>query len=193
MNVNEDKMTQKQLSTDTPWDQYTDETDKAYHRFSVYLELGAERSLDKTRQELGKSSGYIRQLETWCSKYDWVERAAAFDRHVIRTSLKNKEDIMDEMTGMVLDKAKNLLSEMIDMGMMDGLQIVGGKEGDSEFAQTMNVYTQKLKAIESALDRIGFVRQKEKPEVQEGATTMNNYIQTIYAKMELRDKELGRD
>ena len=157
-----------------PWDQLPDETNTAYHRFSVYVELGAERSLEKTRLKLGKSSGYLRQLQTWSTKYDWVARASKYDSHIIKKALKKREEIMDKLSVKVLSRAEELVDELLDLALHSG--VVSMKEGE------LQLYSQKLKAIESALDRIGFVRQKEAPELDKPAS-VNDYLKNIYNRI----------
>lgn len=44
--------------------------------------MGADRSLSKVREKLGKKSGYDRQLQEWSSQQRWVERARAYDDHM---------------------------------------------------------------------------------------------------------------
>ena len=174
-------MNSRQLNTNQSWDQLPDETDTAYKRFSVYLELGPDRTLEKTRSKLGKSSGYLRQLETWSSRYSWVMRANKLDRYLLQKSLKNKEEIMDRMTAKVLSRAEDLLDELLDIALHKGVVDLSiNAEGD-QTGQKAQIYSQKLKAIESALDRIGFVRQKEAPEKE--PQSMNNYIQMVYNRI----------
>lgn len=61
------------------WQRQPDETTKAYKAFTLYRDMGAERSLSKVREKLGRKSGYERQLQEWSSQHKWVERAAAYD------------------------------------------------------------------------------------------------------------------
>jgi phage-related tail protein len=45
------------------------------------LQLGGARSLEKTRQTLGKSSaGYVRVLEGWSTRYGWAALAEQYDQ-----------------------------------------------------------------------------------------------------------------
>lgn len=59
-----------------PWDRQPGETSKAYEAFSTYMNLGAQRSTNKTAQTLGKSKTLMDQ---WSAKWNWPERAAAWD------------------------------------------------------------------------------------------------------------------
>jgi hypothetical protein len=60
------------------WDRLKGETGKAFTAFQRYLAHGAKRSTDTVAHELSKSSEMICR---WCRKYDWVNRAAAYDGH----------------------------------------------------------------------------------------------------------------
>lgn len=64
------------------WQRQPNETAIAYKAFGVYRDMGAERSLSKVREKLGRKSGYERQLQEWSSQHGWVERAAAYDRQL---------------------------------------------------------------------------------------------------------------
>ena len=59
-----------------PWERQDGETAKAYEAFSEYRDMGAERSLAKVGQKLGKSKA---QMEKWSKKYSWVARAEQWD------------------------------------------------------------------------------------------------------------------
>ena len=74
------------------WERRDDETDKAFAAFRIYRDLDArERSIEKTREILGRDPGYTRWLETWSSKYDWVKRVHAYDKHLDNQARKEIE------------------------------------------------------------------------------------------------------
>ena len=62
--------------TTMPWERQDGETARAYEAFSEYRDMGADRSLAKVGQKLGKSKA---QMEKWSKKYSWVARAEAWD------------------------------------------------------------------------------------------------------------------
>lgn len=64
-----------------PWERQEGESVQAFEAFTVYLEMGAERSLRAVGQKLGKSSTLI---ERWSATKRWVERAAAYDADLQR-------------------------------------------------------------------------------------------------------------
>lgn len=60
-----------------------EETPRAAAAFAEYCGLGVDRSLAKLAQKVGKSKGYVGQLERWSSHYHWQERVKEYDRAVI--------------------------------------------------------------------------------------------------------------
>ncbi len=63
------------------WERMPGESTKAYSVFCQYRDLGPERSLEKLRQKLAKSRSRA-TLTRWSSKYNWVERARAYDDYI---------------------------------------------------------------------------------------------------------------
>jgi hypothetical protein len=64
----------------TPLDRLPNESAKAHKALLIYADLGSDRSLEKTRQALGKdSAGYVRTLETWSAQHRWQERVMEYD------------------------------------------------------------------------------------------------------------------
>jgi len=102
-----------------PWDRRPDETDKAYHAFATYLDLGPDRSLEKTRLKLAKESpGYVRTLKKWSAEREWVTRAGAYDIAQRAQIEETKADLRrklleDELTDgrLLLTKWRALINE----------------------------------------------------------------------------------
>src|SRR5262249_34978746 len=61
------------------FEQQPKESAKAFEAFSLYLNLGAERSLAAVGKKLGKSEGLI---ERWSAKFDWPGRVKAHGEYV---------------------------------------------------------------------------------------------------------------
>lgn len=60
----------------TIWERLESDTDKSYHAFCIYRDMGATRSLAKVAQELSKSETIINR---WSGQHDWVNRVSAYD------------------------------------------------------------------------------------------------------------------
>lgn len=58
------------------------ETSKAFAAFTVYRDIGLNRTVGAVVRKLGKSEGL---LYRWASVHNWKERAEAFDRDVQNT------------------------------------------------------------------------------------------------------------
>jgi hypothetical protein len=61
------------------FEQQPRESAKAFAAFSLYLSLGAERSLSRVSKQLQKS---VTMLGRWSSKFDWPARVSAHAAHL---------------------------------------------------------------------------------------------------------------
>jgi hypothetical protein len=55
------------------------ESSKAFSAFKIYRDLGPERSLVKACESYYGSTANLAQIKVWSSKFDWVDRARAYD------------------------------------------------------------------------------------------------------------------
>lgn len=78
-----------------PWDRQPRETDKAYEAFRAYLELGPARSTANVARALGKSKTLT---DRWCSRWQWVRRAAAWTDQESRTKTDAHMDEIERRT-----------------------------------------------------------------------------------------------
>lgn len=76
-----------------PWERQPKETDKAFAAFATYRDLGAERSVAKLCETLGKKPIYRRVCEGWSSKWGWRIRTAAWDAYCDR---REREVVLEE-------------------------------------------------------------------------------------------------
>ncbi|MCX4266510.1 MAG: hypothetical protein OSJ64_06880 [Firmicutes bacterium] len=58
------------------WERQEGESAPAFQAFAAYRDMGAERSLAKVAQKLGKSKAL---MERWSSQWHWQERVLAYD------------------------------------------------------------------------------------------------------------------
>ena len=72
------------------YEQQPNESAKACAAFSVYLNLGSERSLVAVGRKLGKSVGL---LERWSSRWRWMERVAAHATHLAAVEREASEAV----------------------------------------------------------------------------------------------------
>ena len=62
------------------FEQQPKESAKAFAAFTLYLNLGPERSLETVRGKTGKSS---RHIQRWSSRWKWAERVKAQSNHLV--------------------------------------------------------------------------------------------------------------
>jgi len=72
------------------FEQRENESVKAFTAFGVYLGLGAQRSIAAVGQKLGKSMAL---LEKWSVQHQWVERTAAYERHLSEIERQTEETL----------------------------------------------------------------------------------------------------
>lgn len=85
--------------TRQPYDRLETESVKAYEAFTIYRDLGTNRTLENVATKLSKSETLINR---WSFTYAWVDRAAAWDDHieaearkrVERDAIKRKADML---------------------------------------------------------------------------------------------------
>lgn len=61
------------------WERQKGESTKAFEAFSIYRDMGADRSLRQVAAQLGKSRALI---ERWSRQWEWVERARNYDNDI---------------------------------------------------------------------------------------------------------------
>lgn len=89
-----------------PWERQKGETPRAWEAFSVYRDMGADRSITKTAQHLHKNRTTIGE---WSRKYDWVKRATAWDAEQDRIARQSQIDEIKKMRKRHADLATAML------------------------------------------------------------------------------------
>lgn len=89
-----------------PWERQEQESAQAFQAFTMYRDMGAERSLAKVAQKVGKSKAL---MERWSRRWQWVIRADAWDDEVDRQSRKELQKGITEMRKNHVGIAKAML------------------------------------------------------------------------------------
>lgn len=122
------------------WDRREDESKAAFDALNLYL-AEDKRSLAKAakrRAEMqGKSRVDVGQLERWSSRFEWVERASAYDKYihdqaqakVERDAVKRREELL-RREGEMADNLYDRFNEMLKWPLANK-QIVN-EEQDAE-------------------------------------------------------------
>ena len=103
-----------------PWERQEGESVKAFEAFTVYLEMGDERSIREVAQRLAKSRALIGR---WSVTYQWVERVAAFDADVQRKAhakaVKKRRNMVDRHISIALKMQEKALMALEQMDPAD--------------------------------------------------------------------------
>lgn len=70
---------------------------KGFEYFTEYCLMDKPRSMKVLCKQLGKRTGYIRQLEEYSRIWNWVERAEAYDEYVCAKKRATKERFYEEL------------------------------------------------------------------------------------------------
>lgn len=82
--------TLEKKTTALVFEQQPRESNKAFAAFKTYLDLGPERSLAMTAENLGKSKTMV---ERWSRKFDWPARVQAHAAHLADIERKTAESL----------------------------------------------------------------------------------------------------
>lgn len=98
------------------WERKKGESSEAYAAFKLYYQMGDKRSCAKVAKNLGRSNTLI---SGWCSKWDWVERARAYDNELARqefaeacNAIKKMNEQQAQIGLLIQKKALEALKEM---------------------------------------------------------------------------------
>lgn len=90
------------------FEQQPKESAKAFAAFSIYLDLGPERSLETVRQKCGKSS---RLIQRWSSRWRWAERVEAHAGHLATVEREASEVLVRGLAAERVKRQQALLEE----------------------------------------------------------------------------------
>lgn len=94
-----------------PWERQERESAKAYEAFTVYLNMGRERTIRSVAQQLHKSSTLIGR---WSRTFGWVERVAAYDAELQRAAHEEALKKSRQMTQRHIKAALKLQEKALD-------------------------------------------------------------------------------
>lgn len=141
----------EQGGEDKAWLIRRGESARAFEAFEVYCELGARRSLELVRQEIGRRSAIKtskRHLETWSARWDWVERARAWDEHEagLRAAARERKVVEAE------ERIKDLSPEAVEL-------LFGIASDEAAIANA------RVAAIKDLLDRAQVGKRKQESKI----------------------------
>lgn len=181
------------------WERQEGETTKAFYAFTIYRDLGHNRSLSKVHENYieatSKTRSCLRTIAGWSSKFNWVKRVQAYDDYMDGLAREEKEKAVKEMQkrhltlGMALqakgaERLQNLDGK--DMKTRDAIsaiaqgtrleRLIRGEPTErvrGEMVTTIRevgpMPWEKIPEAEEAMERIKKKLRKEKTDEQPGA------------------------
>jgi hypothetical protein len=92
------------------------ESSKAYAAFCEYRNLGTSRSIEQVAKKCLRHRSLIAR---WCSKYNWVERAASYDEYLAERRRQRHQDKVENVTDDILDIAPEILKKELNKMLSD--------------------------------------------------------------------------
>lgn len=97
--------TEEQTEGRKAWDQLPEEPAHVYDKFLVYLQLGPDRTLQKAKDAIyGEQVGSVKTLQSYSRKYSWINRAEAWDRHVMRQRSQKIQGVVENIQDELAEK-----------------------------------------------------------------------------------------
>jgi len=93
------------------WERREDESAEAFEAFTHYRDFGANRSLAKVGQELGKSTTL---MEKWSKKHQWVRRVALWEAEEDRLWLQGLHTERRKMAQRQARLAATMQGKLVD-------------------------------------------------------------------------------
>ncbi len=97
--------------TDKLWERRKGESEQAYEAFSIYRDLGLQRSNAKVCEQLSKSRQLISR---WKTQHDWDERARAYDNDLAKRAHAEAVRDLKDMTGRHIRMAVQLQAKALE-------------------------------------------------------------------------------
>ena len=97
--------------TDKLWERRKGESEQAYETFSIYRDLGLQRSNAKVCERLSKSRQLISR---WKTQHDWDERARAYDNDLAKKAHAEAVRDLKDMTGRHIRMAVQLQAKALE-------------------------------------------------------------------------------
>ena len=97
-----------------PWDKRPEEGSKAFHAFTIYRDMGFERTCTAVAKQLNRA---IQLISRWKGKYDWKTRVDAYDQ--FQDELAQRANVNDRAE---FHKAALTIAKAMQFKALQGIQ-----------------------------------------------------------------------
>lgn len=95
------------------WNRIQGETSKQFEAFSIYRDMGPERSISEVAK-LWSESGATSRLREWATKNKWNQRTIAYDDHIDDIRRAKNEETIIEMSARHADYSVQIQDKAMD-------------------------------------------------------------------------------
>jgi hypothetical protein len=178
------------------FEQQSRESAKAFAAFSVYLGMGAERSLAAVGKKLGKSEGL---MERWSRKFDWAARVQSHATYLALVERETTEALVRGKAAQWLKRQEEVRETEWELHEKC---IAAAKRGLTNFMEKEKIYANlsdiaRMLEVASKLGRLASGMATEKTEVtgEDGGpirVELSAALNKIYGEVvEVEAKEIG--
>jgi len=121
------------------WERQSGESARAFQAFTIYRDLGPDRSITVVARKLRKQAALISR---WCSQWRWVRRVEAYDSHLDALRRKAREKSIERAERRQLRISRALQAKAAER--LKGLQASDLKPRDMITAITEGIKLERL-------------------------------------------------
>ncbi len=156
--------------SDKPWERQKGEGEKAYEAFTVYRDMGEERTIAAVVKRLNKSRSLI---DRWKVQWEWTERIRAYDNEIEKGKLAKKKKEREDMrtrhakiANQLQTKALEALREM-DSKVLEPKDIVRFLELSAKLEQAARLDQPQDRALEFEREQFEYQKERDAGEIAE--------------------------
>lgn len=144
----------KQEKEIMPWERQPKEGPKPYEAFTIYRDMGKERTLPKVAEKLGKSLGLISR---WSSEHGWVERVNAWDDEADRQAAQKQ--LKDIANARVRQRKQAVKMQLKALQLLESI-----REGDAKLSEIVSLMKLGMEQERICLGDVGDVIEERNGE-----------------------------
>lgn len=139
-------MAKKEVETQ-PWERQPKEGPKPFDAFTIYRDMGKERTLPKVAEQLGKSLGLISR---WSSAHNWVERVNAWDDEADRQAAQKQ--LKDISNARVRQRKQAVKMQLKALQLLESIN-----QGDAKLSEIVSLMKLGMEQERICLGDVGDV------------------------------------
>ena len=144
----------KQNEERKPWERQPNEGTKPYEAFTIYRDMGKERTLPKVAEKCGKS---VSLISRWSQTHSWVERVTAWDDEADRQAAQKQ--LKDIANARVRQRKQAVKMQLKALQLLESIQ-----EGDAKLSEIVSLMKLGMEQERICLGDVGDVIEERNGE-----------------------------